>query len=56
MSLDGFWLDGSERMVGKREEGGLLSSMYQLHGSSTRVLSVGGDGVGSGFIQDDAER
>ncbi len=32
-----------------------LSSMYQLHGSSTRVFSVGGSGLGSGFIHVVAE-
>jgi hypothetical protein len=29
--------------------------MYQLHGSSTRVFSVGGEGAGSGFIHVVAE-
>lgn len=29
--------------------------MYQLHGNSTSVLSVGGEGEGRGFIHDFAE-
>lgn len=35
---------------------GVMSSMYQLAGSSARVLAVGEAGVGRGFIQVDAER
>ena len=35
--------------------GDRLSSMYQLHGSSTRVFSVGGEGAESGFIHVIAE-
>jgi hypothetical protein len=30
--------------------------MYQLQGISTKVLDVGGEGLGSGFIQVLAER
>lgn len=46
----------------RREEGGeeegredILSSMYQLQGSSTRVFSVCGRGEGNGFIHVVAE-
>jgi hypothetical protein len=35
---------------------GVISSIYQFAGSSTKVVEVGARGFGSGFIQVEAER
>jgi len=40
------------KIVGEKDG---LSSIYQLHGNSTSVFSVGGAGAGSGFIHVVAE-
>jgi hypothetical protein len=53
VSLVGVSMCEMDGGVKRRMDG--LSSIYQLHGNSTSVFSVGGAGSGSGFIHDFAE-